>query len=303
MIKKLNATLIIYLLLGLMVVAYLFCFTVNQVDRALILRLGKLDRTGDGKIKVFEPGLHFKWPIITNVKYFDSRIQTTDLTDDRIVTKEKKDVIVSSYIKWRIKDFGVFYKATSASYNPYDRAGELLSQKASDALRAVFGQRKIIDVVSGSRSQNMDLIKQKIADKSKDELGLDVVDFRIMRIDLPAEVSESVYERMRAERQQAAAEYRANGVKQAEIIKANADKEVAITLAKATKDSNVIKAQGNAKAASIYANTYNKNPEFYSFFQSLNTYDQAFHNKSDILVMSPKNKFFQYFYQSGKKSG
>lgn len=298
--KKLNASLIVYALLALMVVAFLFCYTVPQVDKALILRLGKLQQDSQGNAEIINPGLHFKWPIITNVKYFDSRIQTTDLNDARIVTNEKKDVIVSSFVKWRIINYADFYKATSTSYNPYDRAGELLSQKASDALRAVFGKRTITDVVSGERVDIMGLIKKGIAKKSDKELGIEIIDFRIMRIDLPTEVSDSVYERMRAEREQAAAEHRANGKKEAEKIKARADKEVIITLAQADKTAKGLKAQGNAKSAKIYGDAYSKNPEFYAFYQSLNSYDQAFTGKDDILILSPKNEFFKYFYKTKK---
>lgn len=266
-------------------------FTVPETQRALVLRLGKLNTTSDGNPAIYEPGLHFKLPFVSQVLHFDKRLQTLELKDARIVTKEKKDVLVNSFIKWRVDDFATFYKATNGNFA---RAGSLLGDKVSDALRAEFGKRTIRDVVSGERVDVMDLLQQTINQNSQ-SLGVDVVDVRIKRIDLPTEVSESVYDRMRAEREQAATQHRADGKREAEKIRASADKRVIVLLAEADRQAKLLRGEGDGQAAQIYAQAYGKNPEFFAFYKSLESYKNTFKGKDDLLVLSPDNEFFKYF--------
>lgn len=266
-------------------------YTVPQTKSALVIRLGKLITNSKGEVVVIGPGLHFKMPLITSVRYFDNRLQTLELKDARIVTSEKKDVIVSSYTKWRIEDFAKFYKATNGNM---ERAGELLGPKVGDALRAEFGKRTIKEVVSGERLNIMALLQEAI-DKNAHSIGMDVVDMRIKRIDLPPEVSESVFDRMRAEREQAASQHRADGKREAEKIRADADKQVIELLAAADRKAKATRGEGDATASAIYSKAYSKNPEFYAFYKSLTSYVDSFSNKDDVLVLSPNSDFFRYF--------
>lgn len=294
--KKMNPLMIVVLAVAVLV-GSASLFTVPETQRALVVRLGKLDRDSSGEVHVRDPGLHLKVPFVTVVRYFDSRLQTLELKDARIVTKEKKDVIVSSFTKWRIDDFSKFYKATNGNMQ---RAGELLGPKVSDALRAEFGKRTIKEVVSGERMNIMELLQEAI-DKNAESIGVSVIDMRIKRIDLPTEVSESVFDRMRAEREQAATQHRADGKREAEKIRATADKEVIEILARADRTAKKLRGEGDAEAASIYAKAYTQDAEFFTFYKSLNTYVESFRNKDDLLVLSPDNDFFRYFKQSNTK--
>jgi len=272
-------------------------FTVQETQRALVVRLGKLVTDSKGAAEVLQPGLHIRWPFISNVVRLDNRLQTLELDDSRIVTSEKKDVIVSSYIKWRIKDFKLYYIATS---DDITKTRLILTQKMGNELRAQFGRRSISEVVSGEREDVMAILQQQINKSAEETLGVEVLDVRVKRIDLPLEVSESVFGRMRAERAQAAAEHRADGTREAEKIRAAADAKVTVLFAEANKKSQELRGDGDAKAAAIYAQAYNKDPEFFSFYRSLKAYRSTLSSKNDLLVLSPESEFFQYFNDAAK---
>ncbi len=282
---------LLYIVLPLvLIVAYLGLFTVYETDRALISVLGKLREKND-VVNVYEPGLHFKVPFISQVVKLDARLQTLDIKDSRIVTIEKKDVLVNSFVKWRVRDFEKFYKSTSGFYS---RAEDLLEQKVSDGLRAQFGRSTISQVVTENRDTIMKELSAQI-DESAESLGIEVIDVRIKRIDLPDEVSSSVYDRMRAEREQVAAGHRADGEKRAEEIRARADEEATIVVATAESDARVIRGRAEAKTTEVYGKSYSKDPEFYAFIRSLQAYENSFNSKDDIFILSPDSEFFDFF--------
>ena len=239
---------------------------------------------------IFEPGLHFKIPFIESVRKLDARIQTLDEAPDRFVTSEKKDLMVDSFVKWRIVDFSTYYLRTSGSV---ENARALLKQKVNNGLRTEFGNRTIKEIVSGDRD---DIMKQALASaaSSREDLGIEVVDVRIKAINLPTEVSTSIYERMRAERTAVAKEHRSQGQEQAEIIRATIDAKVTVMLAEAQKNASATRGEGDALAAKIYADVYSKDAEFYRFYRSLEAYEKSFSSKSDIMVVKPDSDFFNY---------
>jgi len=245
---------------------------------------------------VFEPGLHFKIPFIEFVRKLDARIQTLDEAPDRFVTSEKKDLIVDSFAKWRIVDFSTYYLRTSGSI---ENARALLKQKINNGLRTEFGNRTIKEIVSGERGVIMQKALESAA-SSREDLGIEVVDVRIKAINLPTEVSNSIYERMRAERTAVAKEHRSQGQEQAEIIRSTIDAKITIMLATAEKNANEVRGEGDAQAAKIYADTYNKDAEFYRFYRSLEAYEKSFNSKSDIMVIKPDSDFFHYLKDGSK---
>ncbi len=270
---------------------YSSAFIVREWEVALKLRLGEIV---DDQ---YDPGLHFLVPVLNNIKKFDGRIQTLDSRPERFLTIEKKDVIVDSYAKWRISNPSQFYRSTGGDSG---RTARLLSERINTSLRNEFGKRTIQEVVSEDRLELMrDLTK--VIDQQVAELGIEVVDVRVKKIDLPPEVSESVYERMRAERERVARDLRAQGSEAAERIRADADRKRTVILANAYKQSQEIRGEGDAKAAKIYADAYGKNPEFYSFYRSLDAYRTAFRQdgKNNLLVLQPDSAFFRYF-QNGQ---
>lgn len=269
-------------------------FVVNETQRAIVLRLGKLQRDAQGDVVVRKPGLRAKVPLIDSVAYLDKRIQSLDISSSRIPTAEKKELIVDLFAKWRIQDFSKFYTSTGGSRAAAER---LLREKIIDGLRGEFGRRKLNDVVSQDRQMVMDKIKND-ANRTAKELGVDVVDVRIVRIDLPPEVSEAVFNLMRTERQRVAAEHRAQGRSRAEVIRADADAKVTIIKAQAEREANLMRGEGDGKAAEIYAAEYGKDPEFYSFYRSLEAYRETFKHPHDILVVRPDDAFFKYFRKS-----
>jgi membrane protease subunit HflC len=278
-------------LLGLAVIGYAFTFVVNQWETALKLRLGEIVDTD------YEPGLHFMIPVLNTIKTFDRRIQTLDSRPERFLTIEKKDVIVDSYAKWRITDVAQYFRSTGGNTGKTSR---LLSERINTSLRDEFGKRTIKEVVSGERSEIMDLLT-KASDLQANELGVEIVDIRVKRIDLPPEVSESVYQRMRAERERVAKDLRAQGAEIAEKIRANADRQRTVTLADGYKTSEQLRGEGDAKAADIYATAYTKDADFYSFYRSLIAYRSIFENGGDMMVLQPDSEFFRYFNsQQGK---
>ena len=260
-------------------------FTVDQRQNALVFQLGEVV-----SVKT-EPGLYFKLPMVQNVRYFDTRILTLDSTDpERFITSEKKNVLVDSFIKWRVIDAKQFYVSVGGDET---RAQIRLNQTVNDGLRAEFGQRTINEVVSGRRDEIMNIIREK-ADQDARKIGVQVVDVRIKRVDLPESVSENVYRRMEAERKQVANELRSTGAAEAEKIKADADKQKEVIVAEAYRDAQRVKGEGDAKAANVYAAAYGRNPEFYAFYRSMQAYRESFKSKNDVMVLDPSADFFKY---------
>lgn len=276
------------ILIGAVVVLVLLSasmFTVDQRQNAMVFQLGQV-------VSVKKtPGLYFKLPLIQNVRYFDTRILTLDAADpERFITSEKKNVLVDSFIKWRVIDVTQYYVSVGGDET---RAQIRLKQTVNDGLRAEFGKRTIHEVVSGQRDEIMNLIRTK-ADSDARKIGVQVVDVRIKRVDLPETVSVDVFRRMEAERKRVANELRATGAAEAEKIKADADKQKEIIVAQAYRDAQRMKGEGDAKAAAEYAAAYGKNPEFYAFYRSMQAYRDSFRNKSDVLVVDPSADFFKY---------
>jgi membrane protease subunit HflC len=271
-------------------------FVVNETERAIVLRLGKIITVSkNNKPEVLLPGLHFKVPFIDTVRLLDRRIQSLEISSSRIPTEEKKELIVDLFTKWRIVDFAKFYTSTGGNK---PKAERLLREKIVDGLRAEIGRRNLNDVVAQERQNIMDKIRIDANNKTAKPLGIEVVDARIVRIDLPQEVSEAVYNLMRTERNRVASEHRAKGRSKAEAIRADADAKVIIIAAGAGKEANELKGEGDAKASEIYAAVYGQDPEFYSFYRSLEAYRETFNNKNDILVIKPDDAFFKYFRKS-----
>lgn len=283
-------------LIFILLMASTAVFTVKQGQSGIVLRLGRLViDSKTGVCLVLAPGLHMKWPLLESVRVFDTRIQTLDIKSSRIVTKEKKDVMVDYYVKWRIEDLARYFKATSG--NSF-KAETLLEQQLNTSLRAQFGKRTISDVVSGGRDDMMDILRDN-AERQAGELGIHVVDVRIKGIELPANTSNAIYQRMRADMQKIANRHRADGHAQAEAISAAADAEVTVLLATARSEGQVTRAQGQAKAAEIYSNAFGKNKEFFAFYRSLQAYENSFTSKQDVLVLDQNSHFFEYFRSIG----
>ncbi len=278
---------------------YSTIYIVSQGEQAILLRLGSIEMNKEtGKASIAGPGIHFKLPLITQARIFDTRLQTLDIKSSRIVTAEQKDVIVDYFVKWRINDLALFY--TRIGGNP-DQANVILEQQLNDGLRAQFGRRTIGEVVSDDRASIMDTLSQQANDTAK-RLGISVVDVRIKRIDLPSEVSSAVFERMRAERERVATEHRATGKANAEAIRANADAQATITIATATAQAAQLRSQGDAQAAIIYGEAYSKDVGFFTFLRSLQAYKAIFgKDQNNILVLKPDNQFFKYFNNEGSQ--
>jgi len=264
-------------------------FVVSEIERAVKLRFGEIVQFD------VEPGLHFKWPIINSVRYFDSRILTLDAQPQRYLTSEKKALMVDSFIKWRVKDVAKYFTTTGGDE---ERAKRLLSQRVDTGLRNEFGVRTVKEVVSGERDQLMNSLTAMLDEIAQEELGVEVIDLRVKRIDLPLEVSESVYNRMRTERERLARELRAQGNEVAEKIRATADKDKTVILADAYRRAQEIKGDGDAEATATYASAYTKDPEFYDFTRSLKAYQSTFETKGDILLIDPDSDFFKYLDNS-----
>lgn len=266
-------------------------FKVKEWETAIVLQFGDVKKNDDGTAKVYGHGLHFRWPIADKAVIMDKRIQTFDGEADRISTSEQKDLIVDSYIKWRVADFDQFYRKTNANFASAER---LLDNTVENALRIEFGKRTRTQVVTGEREEVMGLMLEETQSIAPD-LGIEVVDIRVKTINLPTEVSESIYKRMRTERLRVANEHRSEGEKEKRILIAETDAEVQRILAEADRESREIRGQADAQAAKIYAETYNKNPEFYAFLRSLDAYRESFKDSGDILVIKPDSEFFKYF--------
>lgn len=269
-------------------------YVVPQGYSSILLRLGKLELKDNGEVANFGPGLHYKTPILNAVRIFDTKLQTLDIKSSRIVTKEKKDVMVDYYVKWRISNLSDYYKRTSG--NTFT-AENLLEQFLNTSIRAEFGKRTIADVVSGERDDVMDLLK-KSADKSATDLGIEVIDVRIKGIDLPSTTSSAIYQRMRANMEKIANHHRADGRGAADAIRGKADKTAKVILATALSQAEKLRSVGAAKAEGIYADAYSQDPDFFAFYRSLKAYEKSFSSKSDIMVLNQESQFFDYFKQS-----
>ncbi|MDR0529706.1 MAG: protease modulator HflC [Zoogloeaceae bacterium] len=271
---RVRLQLLFFLLATALVAANLCLFTVDQRQYALVLQLGEVKGVID------TPGLRMKWPLIQQIRFFDKRVLTLDSPEPELfITSEKKNVLVDSYVKWRITDPKRFYTSVNGDET---RAGIRLAQTINDGLRAEFGRRTVHDVVSGARDKIMEDMRGK-ANQDAQKIGVEVIDVRLKRVELPPSVSENVYERMRSERKQVAYKLRAEGAAEAEKIRAEAYRE-----------AQTIKGEGDARAAAIYAQAYSQNPEFYAFYRSLEAYRNSFSSKRDLFVVDPDTDFFRY---------
>jgi membrane protease subunit HflC len=271
-------------LAGLLLLIVMSVFSVSQTEKAIKFRLGEIVKND------YEPGLHFKIPFINNIKKFDARIQTMDAPPERFLTAEKKNVIVDSFVKWRIGNVSTFYTTVAGDI---DQANTRLDQIIKDAFRSEFSKRNIKQLISTDRSA----IREILTNNSKAvaaELGMEIVDVQVMRIDLPPEVSSSVFRRMEAERERVAREFRSQGAEAAERIRADADRQRVVTLANAFRDAEKLRGEGDAAAAEIYSTAYGADAEFFTFYRSLNAYKKAFNNSS-LMVLDPDSDFFRYF--------
>ena len=264
-------------------------FVVSETQRAVKLRFGEIVEFD------VPPGLHFKLPIVNTVRKFDARILTLDAAPQSYLTSEKKALSVDSFVKWRVSDVAKYFTTTGGDE---ERLRRLLSQRVDAGLRNEFGSRTVKEVVSGQRDELMDKLANQLNIIAKNELGIEVIDLRVKKIDLPPEVSESVYNRMRTERERLAKELRAQGNEVAERIRATADKDKTIILADAYREAEETKGNGDATATSTYASAYSQDPEFYDFTRSLKAYESTFSNKSDILLINPESDFFKYLDKS-----
>ena len=279
-------------LLAVVVLASMALFTVDQRERAIVFQLGEV------KEVITTPGLHFKWPLIQNVRYFDARILTLDTPDtERYITSEKKNLLVDTFVKWKINDARQYY----ISVGDEAQAQTRISQTVNATLREEFGKHTVQEVISKDRDEIMKIVRER-ANQDASKIGVTIIDVRLKRVDLPQEVSESVYKRMDAERKSVANQLRSEGSSEAERIRAEADKEREVIIANAYKEAQRIKGEGDAKAAAIYAQAYSQNPEFYAFYRSLEAYRSSFKNRSDVLVLEPNSEFFKYLKGPGKGS-
>lgn len=321
---------VIVIIIIALVAIYASLFVVQEGERGIVLRFGKVLRDSENKPQVFAPGLHFKIPFIETVKMLDARIQTMDNQADRFVTKEKKDLIVDSYIKWRISDFSRYYLATGGG--DVSQAEVLLKRKFSDRLRSEMGRLDVKDIVTDSRGRLTTDVRDalntgtaggddEVATPAADDaiasaaarveretnsnepapnpnsmaaLGIQVVDVRIKQINLPTEVSDAIFNRMRAEREAVARSQRSQGQEEAEKLRAQADYQVTRTLAEAQREALITRGDGDAEAAKLFANAFSQDPDFYAFIRSLRAYENSFNENQDVMVLSPDSDFFRY---------
>lgn len=288
---KLNTTNFLVACVVVLILLSMTIFIVDQRQTAIVFQLGEVKRVET------TPGIKWKAPLIQNVRFFDSRILTLDSEDpERFITAEKKNVLVDSFIKWRIFDVKQYYISVGGDET---RAQTRLMQTVNSTLREEFGKRTIHEVVSGQREELMRVVQEK-TDVDARKIGVEVLDVRLKRVDFPVEISDSVYRRMDAERKRVANELRATGNAESEKIRADADRQREVTLAQAYRDAQKIKGEGDAKATALYAGAFGRNPEFYAFYRSLDVYKQGFKSKSDIMVLDAGSPFFKYLKGSGR---
>jgi len=277
---------IVAVVVALAVLASASMFTVDQRQHAIVFQFEEV------KDVVTTPGLHFKWPLIQRVRSFDMRILTFDDAEPlRFITSEKKPVLVDSFVKWRIIDVKQYFVSVQGDEL---RAATRLKQTISGGLQNEFNKRTVHEVVSGERDKIMEEVREKADQELRRDLGVELVDVRLKRVDLPQEVSESVYRRMEAERKRIANELRSTGSAEGERIRADADRQREVVLAEAYRDAQRVKGDGDAKSASIYAQAFSQNPEFYSFYRSMEAYRSSFRGKNDLLLIEPNSDFFRY---------
>ncbi len=264
-------------------------YIVNERERAVLLKFGEVVATD------VQPGLHFKLPIVNDVKRFEARLMTLDSRPQRYLTAEKKGLIVDSYVKWRVADVDSYYTATGGDEL---EANRLLTSRVDNGLRNKFGERTVYEVVSGERDELMAEIALQLDDIARRELGIEILDVRVKAVDLPPEVSNSVYSRMASEREREARELRSRGRELAEGIEADADRQKTIIEAEAYREAQAVRGEGDASAAQIYAEAFNLDPEFYSFYRSMEAYRTSFANKDDLLVIEPDSDFFRFLKDS-----
>ena len=284
------------LLALVVIVASNSLYVVKETQRGVLLKFGEVVNPD------LKPGIHIKVPFVNNVRLFDGRILTVDSPAERFFTQEKKALIVDSYAKFRVLDTAIYYTATNGEEA---RAAGLLAQRINDGLRNEVAVRTVQEVVSGSRDEVMESITRRLSEVAATELGVEVIDVRVKKIDLPPDVSDSVYRRMNAEREKEARELRSEGQELAEGIRASADREVTVLEANAFKEAEMVRGLGDAEATRIYAEAYNQDPEFYAFVRSLKAYQETFNAGSDIMLIEPDNQFYQYLrsQNAGSKSG
>ncbi len=274
---------------AIFLVASMSFFTVGQTEKAIKFKFGQIQKSD------YEPGLHFQIPFVNKVKKFDSRIQTMDSEPERFLTLEKKNVIVDSFVKWRIGDVTKYYTVVSGRS---EQANSRLDQITKDAFRGEFGKRNIKQLVSTDREAIREILIKNLKPVAAN-LGLEVIDVRVKRIDLPEEVSSSVFRRMEAERERVAREFRSQGSEAAEKIRADADRQRVVTLANAFKEAETLRGEGDAKSAEIYANAFGADTEFFTFIRSMNAYKKTFSGTGSMMVLDPDSDFFKYFKNEG----
>lgn len=284
------------LLALVVIVASNSLYVVKETQRGVLLKFGEVVNPN------LQPGIHIKVPFVNDVRLFDGRILTVDSPAERFFTQEKKALIVDSYAKFRVLDTATYYTATNGEEA---RAAGLLAQRINDGLRNEVAVRTVQEVVSGSRDEVMESITRRLSEVAATELGVEVIDVRVKKIDLPPDVSDSVYRRMNAEREKEARELRSEGQELAEGIRASADREVTVLEANAFREAEMVRGLGDAEATRIYADAYNQDPEFYAFVRSLKAYQETFNAGSDIMLIEPDNQFYQYLrsQNAGSKSG
>jgi membrane protease subunit HflC len=282
---KTSFTVVLIAIVGLLVVASMSLFVVDQRQHAIVFRLGEVVNV------ITEPGLNWKFPVIEDVRFFDIRILTVDADQaDRFLTSEKKNVLVDLFIKWRISDVQQYYISVGGDEA---RARDRLNKTVNDGLRSEFGKRTVHEVVSGERDEIIELMRSKV-DEDASKIGVKVLDVRLKRVDLAQEISAAVYRRMEAERKRVANELRSTGFADAEKIRADADRDREIIVAKAYRDAQQVKGDGDAQAAALYARSFKRDPEFYAYYRSLEAYRESFRDKSDLLILEPGSDFFKY---------
>lgn len=314
--RKINFNLLLSLLLLVAFIAFNSCYIISEGNKGIVTRFGKVVRDSESALKIVDPGLHFKIPFIDKVKPMDVRIQTISSSADRFVTSEKKDVIIDSYVKWQIEDAATYYLTTAGGNKM--QAEELLRRRINNSLRSQIGRLTIHELVSGANNEQSEnefdsvdsLSEDPIASSKRDQvmqnalrdigssakaLGIKIVDVRMKQINLPPEVSNSIYQRMRAERDAVAKLHRSEGRREAEAIKAQADREVVVKIAEAERSARKLRGEGDAEATRIYADAYNRSPELYEFLRSMEAYKKSIQSGNDVLVLKPDSEFFKFF--------
>lgn len=286
----------VFILIGLLVLTFIASkslYVVSETERAVKLRFGKMEEAD------IAPGLHLKVPFVEDVRFFDARVQTLDAPPEDFLNAEKKLLTVDSFAKWRIIDVDRYYTSTNGDVR---RAASLLAQRISEGLRNEFALRSLSEAVALERDEMMEDLTAGLVDATREQLGIEIVDVRVKKIELPNDVSSDVFRRMRAERERQAREYRSQGQEVAEGIRADADRQKIVIEANAYRDAEILRGEGDARAAAIYAESYGKDTEFYTFWRSLDAYRNTFNRDGDIMVLQPDSEFFNYLKDSNGKA-